>query len=126
MGFLVLQFVVIPAVLFLAAYFTTALDCTLNRMAFFVRLLILLAAGTALVFVVANQPEEGFAGVLIVLLGGLVIGFFNMRFQIMRLQDVGWSRFLALLSYVPLVNLIFVLVLLFVPGRPKLTPDVFS
>lgn len=118
--------IAVPILLFIAAYFTTARERCLNRMAFFVRVLILLGVGTGIVFLSSSQPAEGSFAPLIVLCAGLLIGYLNLRFQIMRLQDLRWSPFFALLAYVPVANLVFLLVLLLVPGKPKVSAEVFS
>ena len=116
----------LPILLFVVAYFTTSRDIILNRMGNFVRLLILIVLGTGLVLLTSSLLVDSAAGALIMLVLGIVIGVVNLRFQIMRLQDIGWSRFLALLSYVPILNLVFLLVLLFVPGKPSSEVEVFS
>lgn len=119
-------FIVVALILFTAAYFTTARDRYLSRMEFFVRLLILLVIGSGISFLATSQAGNSDLGALVVLVCGIVIGYFNQRFHIMRLQDLRWSPFLALAGFVPIVNLVFVLVLLFVPGKPKVSSEVFS
>ncbi|WP_422375775.1 DUF805 domain-containing protein [Roseibium sp.] len=117
---------VLPILLFVVAFFTTSRDTFLNRMGYFVRLLVLIVAGTGLVLLTSTLLAESAAGAIIMLVLGIVIGLMNLRFQIMRLQDIGWSRYFALLSYVPIANLVFLLVLLFVPGGQRPVAEVFS
>ncbi|WP_299471661.1 DUF805 domain-containing protein [uncultured Roseibium sp.] len=121
-----LLIIVVPIGLFVAAYFTTSRERYLNRMEFFVRIVVLLVVGTGVVLLTSSQSVDATLGALILLCVGLLIGYFNLRFQIMRLQDLRWSPFFALLAYVPVGNLIFLLVLLLLPGKPKVNAEVFS
>jgi len=116
----------LPVVLFAAAYFTTARDKSLNRMEFFLRFLVLLLAGSFAVLLTSSRFLDSGVSAGVMLLLGIAIGYLNLRFQIMRLQHIGWSPFLALLAYVPILNVVFVLVLVFVPGKAKPGPEVFS
>lgn len=117
---------VLPILLFVFAFFTTSRDTYLNRMGYFVRLLVLTVAGTGLVLLTSTLLVESAVGAITMLVLGIVIGLMNLRFQIMRLQDIGWSRYFALLSCVPIANLVFLLVLLFVPGSQRPVAEVFS
>ena len=64
-------------------------------------------------------------GVLIVL--GCVIFFMwilQYLWAVHRTQDIGWSKWWVLLTTIPLVNLVYVLVILFVPRRKAELADV--
>ncbi|MBG6161049.1 uncharacterized membrane protein YhaH (DUF805 family) [Labrenzia sp. EL_195] len=119
-------FIAVALILFVVAYFTTARDRYLTRMEFFVRLLILLVFGIGISFLASSQAGNSDLGALVVLICGLLVGYFSQRFHIMRLKDLRWSPFLALVSLVPFVNFVFVFVLLFVPGKPKVNSEIFS
>ncbi|PVB59388.1 DUF805 domain-containing protein [Labrenzia sp. 011] len=49
----------------------------------------------------------------------LVLNWFELALVIKRLQDIGQSGFLALLIFVPVLNLLMVLVLGFIPGQAE-------
>lgn len=116
----------LPILLFVVAYFSTSQEAFLNRMGYFVRLLVLIVLGTGAVLLTSSLLIDSAAGALIMLVLGIAIGITNLRFQIMRLQDIGWSRYFALFSYFPIANLVFVLVILLVPGRERPVAEVFS
>jgi len=54
-----------------------------------------------------------------VVLVNLVIWVLLLLWSVHRLQDIGWSRWWCLLSFLPFLGLLFWLALLFVPGKPQ-------
>lgn len=54
-------------------------------------------------------------GVLILIMVALIIASLTLVFQ--RLNDLGQSKWMALLAFIPLVNFLFIVYLLFAPGE---------
>ena len=87
----------------------------LNRFQFLICILIG-TFGCGIVAGICFIPGYGamdIMGCLFIVLGWLVI--VCSMFQ--RLNDIGWSRWLFLLNFVPYVNILFFIVILFSRGR---------
>ena len=89
-------------------YFTNG---RVSRLNFFIAYVILTACYVAL------NPllKSSLIGHLVLL---LVIGIPGLSLAIRRLQDMGWSNWFAIIGFVPVVNIIFLLVLIFKAGTP--------
>lgn len=117
-----LSLLLILLVAFALGVFSAGTMNELSRLAYALRIIPL---SLIKVFVFANMPVGG-EGVGFVanvsVLGGLfflapALTFLECRWSALRLNQIGWSRWLALLTAIPLVNLLFLLVLLVVPGN---------
>lgn len=64
-------------------------------------------------FAIANA-----IGVLLVAAVTIGLGVVSVMFGVKRLHDIGWSGWLLLLSFVPLVGSVFALLMLVLPGTP--------
>lgn len=60
---------------------------------------------------------------LLSLVISLTISFLYGRWCALRLNHIGWSRWLALLLLVPLVNILGLLVLFFIPGHKPVSQE---
>jgi hypothetical protein len=71
----------------------------------------------------AAQPDPAKGLILAITLATSVIqivfGFLTLIWSIYRTQDIGWSRWMNLVLVVPLVNLAWMTVLLFNPGKTQ-------
>ena len=105
---------------------------SIGRAAFAVRLLVILAAFVfgsfpILFFLVLGSggtepqlPTSDFLFAMVIVslfVAVVVLPFLLGRWSSLRLNHVGWSRWLVLLFYVPLANVILLIVLCVAPGR---------
>ena len=84
-------------------------------------MLVLSVAGVAVLDPEAMQRGEGFGSLAMAAVFFLITLapiYFYVVFGVRRLHDMNMSGWLLLLMLVPLVNIIFGLVMLFVPGKP--------
>ncbi|ERP94456.1 hypothetical protein Q669_31545 [Labrenzia sp. C1B10] len=107
-----------PLIFTLVALLLTSKAGKLGRTEFFLRLLVISAIAIFVGGIGAVAPPGNPVIALLILATVVLIGFYSFRIQILRLQDMGQSRFFVFLSFVPLVNLLFLLFLIFAPGRP--------
>ena len=56
--------------------------------------------------------------IIIILLvgGGMLTSFWNLVVTAQRFRDMGWTGWAALLIFIPIVNLVCLIALIFVPG----------
>ena len=120
MGISIWQILIIasPLTFAIVALLLTSRSGTLGRTEFFLRFLVTISIGIFVGGMGAVAPPGNPAIALLVVATALSIGFYSFRIQILRLQDIGQSRFFVFLSFIPLVNLLFFLFLIFAPGRP--------
>ncbi|HRK56447.1 MAG TPA: DUF805 domain-containing protein [Burkholderiaceae bacterium] len=79
-------------------------------------LLMGLTAGVTVAFV-GGRDAVGVGAFIIMLAMGAVFFVFSALQLIKRCHDLNWSGWLWLLAILPIVNLIFVLMLLLIPGK---------
>ena len=99
----------------------------LNRMGFFLRLIGLIIGYIVIGGVLGMLliPSMGIAGMGIIMVLAIAVAIYQVQFTVHRIQYCGWSKWCALILFIPLVNFIFLLVLLFKPGKdPALSQNV--
>nr|WP_319387515.1 DUF805 domain-containing protein [uncultured Roseibium sp.] len=112
--------------LFIAVVTTTPRDARLGRKGFLLRNLVLIGLGTftAIILSYTGVPNSPLSVLIFVFC--VVLFFFCLQSQVMRLQDMRRSRYFALLCYVPYLNLAYLAVLLLAPGRAQVDHEVFA
>ena len=89
----------------------------MNRMQYLVAKVVLGLATTMLVFLLRFLGETVFNyGVYVF---GAIAVFYHLAFDTRRLHDIGYTGFVALLLFVPVVNVLYLLYLLFGLGQDK-------
>lgn len=88
---------------------------SLARLPYLYRIIGLLAAGLVIRFV-GEQTDNPGAAIPMVFVA-LCVWILQYLWMVHRTQDIGWSKWWVLLTTIPLVNLVYGLVILFVPGR---------
>lgn len=120
--------IVISVAVPVAAVLTTGQPRRLNRLGYGLRVLGLVVLNAVLGAFASFRLEGGgtlpLPEAIVVALGYLVAFFFAVRWTAQRLNDIGSSRWLAVLIAVPLVNLILVIVLLIIGSeKPEAADD---
>lgn len=59
----------------------------------------------------------GALGMLLVFVASIALFCFIMLWSVYRIQDVGWSRWLNLLMFIPYLNMMWVIILMCVPSK---------
>lgn len=118
MGWQILILLIPFASIFLV-FVLTPTNTGLTRREFVVRCLAILGTSIVLGGVSVLFPEGNPVLVLITLVVWLGVICYSFRIQILRLQDIGRSRYFVLLGLVPIVNLIMLLFLLFAPSASR-------
>ena len=92
-------------------------DKRLARLPYFYRILALIVVGV--MFKVLSERSDDPGAIIIVMLVGVWIALWVLQFvwSVHRAQDIGWSKWWTLLFVVPGINLLYVLAILFWPGR---------
>lgn len=95
---------------------------TLSRLPYFWRLLGVWAVGLVLSLVFyefrdRTSDQTGVVVGIIVYLGSVTLGVFETLWSVHRIQDIGQSKWWTLFLLVPVVNLIYVAVMIFCPGQ---------
>ena len=95
--------------------------CRIGRVSYMIRYVLLLIAALVASIMLELAPFASSAmqiplsgGAVVLLIFILLCLFRSILFP--RLRDVGWNIAWALLVFVPIINVLFVLALLFVPG----------
>lgn len=119
--------IVISVAVPVAAIVTTGQAHRLNRLGYGLRVLGLVVLNAVLGVLASFRLEGGGtlppAEGLAIALGYIVAFFLAVRWTAQRLNDIGSSRWLAVLIAVPLVNLILVIVLLIIGSEKPEAAD---
>lgn len=85
----------------------------MNRLRYFINGLKL----TGISIVLALIAFIPILGWIIAIAGGLCVAVANAVLNVYRLHDLDWTGWLFLVAFIPYVNIIFLLILLFAPGK---------
>lgn len=104
-------FVVVPV----TAIVLAKKDKTLARLPYLYRLIAIFVVGMAGKFVGEQTVNLGVFVVLVCVF--LFMWLLQYLWAVHRTQDIGWSKWWVLLTIIPLVNVVYIFVILFVPRR---------
>ena len=102
---------------------STAPQSILVRNDFAMRIVLSIPASLFIFFVVLHEIPKIADIAVFSLAFSFLFCFLLGRWCTLRLNHIGWSRWLVLLLLVPLVNLVWLIALFFIPGRKPVSQE---
>ena len=115
---IVLLLFIVPIVLIILA----SADKTMSRGGFAIRVIVMFAIATVVGLV--PYGDDLLIENLVITIMGLVFALITTVWSVHRLNEIGWSRWWALLTWVPFVNFVMLAVLSFKGAKPNETQAV--